>query len=253
MVLLGKVFLSFLVVFLLAALVFPVLAVQYNPGVSQGQLVRYGNFVGGGAGYESFNDYNFLNLQVAGVSGNSVTLLSTGEFKNGTALPGNGTIDVWNVETGTDNGVPSTQGPIIAANLNQADAIPPPDTYSVNQTVDRTYLGTARSVNILNVTISTPDYNSTLNYVYDKASGMLLESSSTTVTQAQPEPVTSTYSYSIIATNIFGSGPSPSVPEFSIQLVAIAFLLVPVLVASVIILRKKLGSAKPLFFTLIVH
>ena len=152
-----------------------------------------------------------------------------------------GTTDVWNVETGTDNGTPSTQGPIIATNLNQGDAIPPPNTYSVNQTADRTYLSTTRSVNILNVTVSTPDYNSTLNYVYDKISGMLLESTSTTTTQAQPQPITSTYSYSIIETNVFGStSPSPTVPEFSTTILALAILVITILtVASIFILKKN--------------
>jgi hypothetical protein len=223
---------------ILLALALPVFAVQYNPGVASGQYVKYGNFAGSGPGYEAFNDYGFLNLQVVSVSGNSVILLSTGQFKNGTALPGNDTTDVWNIETGTDNGTPSTQGPIIAAHLNQGDAIPPPNTYSVNQTLDRTYLGTTRSVNILNVAVSTPDYNSTLNYVYDKLSGMLLESTSTTITQAQPQPITSTYSYSIVGTNIFGStSPSPTVPEFSITTLAI--LVMAVLVVSFVLVLKR--------------
>jgi len=228
-------------VVILVALVLPVFAIQYSPGVSTGQYVKYGNFAGSGPGYETFNDYGFLNLQVESVSGNTVTLLSTGQFKNGTALPGNGTTDVWNVETGTDNGTPSTQGPIIATNLNQGDAIPPPNTYSVNQTADRTYLSTTRSVNILNVTVSTPDYNSTLSYVYDKISGMLLESTSTTTTQAQPQPITSTYSYSIIETNVFGStSPSPTVPEFSTTILALAILVITILtVASIFILKKN--------------
>jgi hypothetical protein len=226
---------------ILVALVLPVFAIQYSLGVTSGQYVKYGNFAGSGPGYEAFNDYGFLNLQVVSVSGNAVTLLSTGQFKNGTALPGNNTVDIWNIETGTDNGTPSTQGPIIAANLNQGDAIPPPNTYSVNQTVDGTYLGATRSVNILNVTISTSDYNSTLNYVYDKASGMLLESSSTTVTQAQPQPITSTYSYSITATNIFSStSPSPTVPEFSTQITAVTIALIAVITTGLIIMRRKL-------------
>ncbi len=192
-------------VVILIASVLPVFAIQYTPGVIAGQYLKYGNFAGSGPGFEAFNDYGFLNLQVLSVSGKEVTLLSTSQFKNGTALPGNNTTDVWNIETGTDNGTPNTQGKIIAANLNQGDAIPPPNTYSVNETVDRTYLGTTRSVNILNVTIFTSDYNTTTNYVYDKLSGMLLESSSTTSTQAQPQPIISTYSYSLVQTNIFGS------------------------------------------------
>ena len=230
-----------LVIVILVALVLPVFAIQYSPGITSGQYVKYGNFAGSGPGYEAFNDYAFLNLQVVSVSGNTVTLLSTGQFKNGTALPGNGTTDVWNIETGTDNGTPNTQGPIIAANLNQGNAIPPPNTYSVNQTADRTYLGINRSVNILNVTISTPDYKSTLNYVYDKVSGMLLESTSTTITQAQPQPITSTYSYIIVETNIFGStSPSPTVPELNPTTLALAILVATIFTVSfVFVLRRK--------------
>jgi hypothetical protein len=66
---------------ILVALALPVFAVQYNPGVTAGQYVKYGNFVGSGPGYESFSDYGFLNLQVVSVSGNTVTLLSTGNSK----------------------------------------------------------------------------------------------------------------------------------------------------------------------------
>jgi hypothetical protein len=225
---------------ILVALVLPVFAIQYSPGVTSGQYVKYGNFAGSGPGYEAFNDYGYLNLQVESVSANSVTLLSTGQFKNGTALPGNGTTDVWNIETGTDNGTPSTQGPIIAANLNQGVAIPPPNTYSVNQTEDRTYLSTTRSVNILNVTVSTPDYNSTLNYVYDKLSGMLLESMATTTTQASPQPITSTYSYSIVETNIFSStSPSPTVPEFNSPILAFLAVAVSIIMISAIVIFQK--------------
>ena len=213
---------------LLLVSVAPVFAIQYSSGVTTGQYVHYGNFFGSGVGYESFNDYGFLNYQVTSVSGNTVTFLSTGEYKNGTVLPGNGTKDVWDLTLGTKNGVPTTQGYVIAANLDQGDAIPPPDTYFVNQTVDRTYLGTSRSVNILNLIVLTSDYNTTINYVYDQQSGMLLESSSTTVTQAQPQVITSMFSYSIIATNIFGSTPSPTVPELSPQILLFAVAMITV-------------------------
>jgi hypothetical protein len=229
----------FVLVFL-SALVLPVFAVFYNPGVTIGQYIKYGNFSGNGHGFEVFNDYGFLKLQVTSVVGKDVTLLSTGQFKNGTALPGNGTTLVWNIETGTEEGTPSTQGPIIAANLNQGDSIPPPDTYSLNQSKSQTYLGSNRVVNILDVEINTSDYNSTLTYVYDKLSGMLLESFTQTTTQSQPQPVTSSYSYSIIETNIFGStsNPSPSVPEFPIFMLGVV-VVVLIVVALVLILIKR--------------
>jgi hypothetical protein len=218
-----------LVFFLLVAVAAPVLAVTYTPGVTVGQYVKYGNFVGSGPGLEDFSNIDSQTLQVTSVAGTQVTLLSTGKYKNGTATQGNGTVSVWDVSAGTDNGIPTTQGPIIAANLNAGDPIPPLGTYSVNSTENRQYLGFTRSVNILSVSISTPDYNSTLNYVYDKASGMFLEAQSQTTTQSDPEPVTSQYSYSITETNIFSSTPTPT-PTGTSPIIPIEYLMILVVV-----------------------
>jgi hypothetical protein len=223
---------------LLSSLTLPVFAVDYNPGVTVGQNVKYGNFIGIGQGFEAFNDFSFLQLQVTGVSGEEVTLLSTGQFKNGTALPGNGATSVWNLVLGTEDGAPSTLGPIIAANLNKGDSIPPPNTYTVNQSESRTYLGYSRTVNIINVEISTSDYNSTLTYVYDKLSGMLLESSVQTITQSEPQPVTSSYSYSVIETNIFNSSTTPLNPPTQYIIFAVVLLFVVIAIA-IIFLRKR--------------
>lgn len=236
-----KLFTVILITALSAAFILPVLAQTYNPGVTAGQYIKYGNFVGVGPGAEAFNDFAFLKLQVTDVSGKAVTLLSTSQYKNGTAISGNGTTSVWNIETGTEDGVPSTQGPIIAANINRGDPIPPPNTYSVNRTESRTYLGISRTVNILDASLSTPDYNATLTYVYDKASGMLLESTTQTTTQADPQSVTTTISYSVIETNIFGSSsnPSPSVPEFPILVVGVFFIIVLISVVTLILVKKK--------------
>ena len=230
---------------ILSALALPVFAVTYNPGVNVGQYVKYGNFTGIGQGFETFNDYSFLQLQVTSVSDNEVTLLSTGQLKNGTTLPGNGTTTIWNIETGTADGIPTTQGPIIAANLNQGDAIPPPDTYSVNQTETRTYLGYDRIVNVLNVEINTSDYNSTLTYVYDKLSGMILESSTQILTQSEPTPVISNYSYNIIETNIFNATTTP-VNFQLLQTLVFAVVVIFVIVAIVILLlRKRKSKSNP--------
>ncbi len=236
-----KLFTTLLTAALLMAFLLPVLALTYNPGVTEGQYIKYGNFVGVGQGAEAFNDYAFLNLQVTDVSGKEVTLLSTSQYKNGTAIAGNGTTSVWNVETGTEDGLTSTQGPIIAADLNQGDAIPPPNTYFVNRTESRTYLGVSRTVNILDASLSTPDYNATLSYVYDKASGMLLESTTQTVTQADPQPITTTISYSVIETNIFSStsNPSPSIPELSFADVGAVIIVVMGVTLSLIIIKRK--------------
>ena len=235
-----KLLTAILAITLMLSIVLPVLAVAYNPGVTAGQYVKYGNFVGVGPGAESFNEYAWLKLQVMDVSGKEVTFLSTSQFKNGTAISGNGTISVWNVEVGTEDGVPSTQGPIIAVSLNQGDQIPPSNTYSVNRTETRVYLGNSRTVNILDASISTPDYNTTLNYVYDKSSGMLLESTTQTVTQDDSSPVTTAISYNIIDTNIFEAtpSPSPSIPELPIAIISIIVLLGAV-TAAVFLVKTK--------------
>ena len=227
------------VILLLGALAFPVFALEYNPGIKVGQYIKYGNFVGIGPGVESFNDYSWSKLEVTDVSGKEITLLSTGQFKDGTAIPGNGATEVWNIETGTQNGFPSTQGPIIAANLNQGDAIPPANTYLVNGTANRVYLGVSRSVNILETAVSTPDYSTSLTYIYDKASGILLESSVET-TQNQPQ-TTSQYSYSIIETNIFASTPKNPILDLSTVYLVIVIAVI-VLVFAVIVLVSNRGK-----------
>ena len=226
------------VIVLIGALAFPVFALEYNPGVKAGQYVKYGNFVGTGTGLESFNDYSWSKLEVTDVSGKEITLLSTGQFKDGTAIPGNGTTEVWNIETGTQNGVPSTQGPIIAANLNQGDAIPPANTYMVNRTENRVYLGVSRSVNILETTVETPDYNTSLTYVYDRSSGILLESTGETI-QNQPQPLTSKYSYSITETNLFGQTPSIGLPLVFVIAVIAAIAVIVIAVGLVLSRRTR--------------
>jgi hypothetical protein len=226
---------------LLLGFILPVFATNYDPGIVEGQYVKYGNFIGNGPGAEAFNDYNWLILQVTDVSGKSVTLLSNSQYRNGTAIPGNGSIAVWNIETGTENGFPRTQGPIIATNLNQGDPIPPSNTYAINRTENRKYLDSNREVNILDVSFSTPDYDTTLFYVYDKVTGILLESTTQTTTQAQPQPIITTISYSIIETNIFSSTPTPSlnIPEFFFQAIAVILVVVLLIAVSLIIIRKK--------------
>ncbi len=238
-------FFIFFAVTLTTAFAVPVFATTYSPGVSVGQYAKYGNFVGDGPGAEAFNNYDWLKLQVTGVTENTVTLFSTGQFKDGTPTPGNGSTTVWNVETGTEDGTPRPQGPIIAANLNQGDAIPPPNTYTVNRTESRVYLGISRTADILEVSFSTSGYNSSLTYVYDRASGILLESTTQTTTQAEPAPVTTVVSYSVVETNIFGSSPtlSPTIPEFPLQTACVALLTVLIIAVSAIVFLKKRKQA----------
>jgi hypothetical protein len=206
----------------------PALAVEYNPGVSVGQWMKYGNYVVTTPG-GSVVSPDWSMIEVIGVSGKEVTLRITGEYMNGTAIPPSEL--TCNIESGITGG---HQRYIIAANLSQGDKIlnvPVSDT--INRTEIRTILGTNRSVNILNFTSSFPGQNMKIAYIYDQVSGMHLgmEMEMTIIEPA----VTYTNSYSIIDTNIFDVEP---IPEFSSWIIP-ALLMTAAIPLAVKIQRRK--------------
>ena len=138
-------------VLLIAAFVAPVWAAEYNPGVSVGQWIKYGNYVVTTPA-EAITSPDWAMMEVIGISGKEATLRITGAFMNGAAIPSSQVI--CNIEAGRIN---EWQRYSIAANLNQGDKIlnlGVSDT--INKTETRTILGTSRSVNILNFTNSYP-------------------------------------------------------------------------------------------------
>jgi hypothetical protein len=211
---------------LIVAFVAPVWAAEYNPGVSVGQWVKYGDYVVTTPAEASTNP-DWSMIEVVGVSGKEVTLRITGAYKNGTTIPASQL--TCNIETGMTGGF---QRYIIAANLNQGDKIlnlAVSDT--INKTETRKYLSASRSVNILNFTSSSPSQTSKVTYIYDKASGMQLGMEmETTITGT----ATYTNSYSIIDTNIFDCQP---IPEFPSWIILPLFMIATLL--AVIIQRRK--------------
>jgi len=208
-------------VLLIVAFVAPVWAAEYNPGVSVGQWVKYGNYVVTTPA-ETVISPDWGMIEVVGVSGKEVTLRTTGAYMNGTAIPSEeGTC---NIETGIING---HQRYILAANLNQGDKILNlAGSDIINKTETRTILGASRSVNILNFTYSAAGQDMTFTYIYDKASGMNLEFEMKI--KIIEQAVTYTNSYRIIDSNIFDCEP---IPEFSSgTLLAILLLVVAVIV-----------------------
>jgi hypothetical protein len=180
----------------MATFVAPVSAVDYNPGVSVGQWVKYGDYVVTTPA-ETVISPDWSMMEVIVVSGKEVTLRITGAYMNGTAIPASEV--VCNIESGMTGGF---QRYIIAANLNEGDKILNLATSdTINTTETRTILGASRSINILNFTYSAAGQDMTFTYIYDKASGMNLgfEMKINIIEQA----VTYTNSYSIIDTNIF--------------------------------------------------
>jgi hypothetical protein len=220
---------------LLMGVAVPVLAVDYNPGVSVGQWAEYGNYVLD----DEETDINMTKVAVMAVSGKEVTLSEYTGYMDGT----DEIVDkVYDVEAGTVDGEAATFPGvvIIAANLNEGDALPPVDLgYTVNTTETRTYLGVSRSVNIVSYTFVGEGYTISETFVYDKASGMQLELEGETLV----EGVTQTYSHSITDTNIFEAPtptptPSEGVPVEYIYVGVIVVVIVIVVIA-VVVLKKK--------------
>jgi len=227
---------SLICILLTVTFVAPVLAVDYNPGVSVGQWIKYGNYVVTTPA-ETVISPDWAMLEVIGVSGKEVTLRATGAYMNGTAMPAYEMI--CNIETyRISEGVVAYQTYLLAANLNQGDkTLNVADAPTINKTETRTILGTSRSVNILNFTNSYPGQALKSIIIYDKASGMSLGMEMEIIIIEQA--VTYTNSYSIIDTNIFEVEPIPEFPSWSL----IVILLVSV-AALGIVYRRKLQIQK---------
>jgi hypothetical protein len=152
-----------------------VLAVDYNPGVSPGY-------------YVNFDDSS--RIEVTAVSGKTITYYNRDHI-----------LCVYDLETGMTNGTQYYISHIIAANLYEGDAIPPASqTLKVEKTETRTFLGQSRSVNIVN---STTMFGNYMYRVYDRATGMMLES------QTEGHTVTA------IQTNIFTAATPSSTPTLT--------------------------------------
>lgn len=195
---------------LFMAFIVPVLGVDYNPGVTAGQYVKYGNFDFTGSGTGEIQ-VDWMKAEVAAVSGKEVSIRSSGQLKNGTAISGSGDISMYNIETGKLNGTREyVFYIIIAGSLSEGDAVPPLSLgFVVNKTETRTYLGVSRSVNVFEGTSFFANIFNNRTLVYDKVSGMMLENHNE-ITQNYTMPIIKT-SYSVIETNIFAS----EIPEFS--------------------------------------
>ena len=196
---------SLLIVILSLAFAIPVFSTDYHVGAEVGDYVTYGNFVGYGLA-QAYSEYAWVKNEVTSVSGNDVTLLSTGLLKDGKSVPENNHSYVWNVATGQKNGSDSLVTPIIASNLNQGDLIPP-GVYVVNRTENRVFLGVTRTVNINEILSMETSYSESKTFVYDKITGLLLEA----VEQLNGVSIDPRgFAFTIIDTNIFTPLSPPS-------------------------------------------
>jgi len=220
---------------LLVTFVASVLAVEYNPGVSVGQYVKYSNYLG----INLRTEVDWEKNEVVAVSGKEVTLLTTGQWKNGTAIPNLG-ITIHNLETGATNETHSDLKSIIAANLNEGDAVPP-GTFAVNKTEIRTYVGVSRVVNILIEETSSDFATARITVAYDKASGMALEWEQWWTEHATG--IQKAIYYSVTDTNIFeASHPAAAIPVEAFYALGAVVVAIPVTTA--VVLRKRKPETK---------
>jgi hypothetical protein len=214
---------------LLLALLSPVLAVNYVPGVKEGDYVFFGNFVG----VNLDDDYDWEKFEVVSVTGKEVTLYASGQLVDGTPIANTGWT-VYNVETGVDNETHSFLPNVIASNLNQGDVVPSPEqTLIINKTEIRTYMGVSRTVNLLSFE-ETNEYRYSM--VYDKESGMVLEIANMFYTPVGQ--VGKAISYNVVDTNIFS--PQPPQSGFSPYLyLTFAVASIAVAATGVVVFKKR--------------
>ncbi len=210
----------------------PAFAQGYIPGVVKGQYVKYGNFQGLGSGFESYVNNDWWKYEVTDVNDTVVTMLLTGQYKNGTAILGNGDYWVFNLEyVGVANNTGISYSPIIARNLVKNYPTTPYGTDAVNDTITSTYIGIGRTVNVLNYTKTTENSTDTLTYFYDRESGMLMEVYGKSVA-TQPSAVTKEFSFSVIDTNIFGLfAPILGIPALYFYIIVVALVIAVVAIA----------------------
>ena len=203
----------------------------FLPGFKAGDWVKYGDFSGSWTSnipgdqntVESYQDTYWLIDRILNVSGSNVTVGSSVAFANTTrmrdyALSGD-------ISTGNGNLTSfCLVSCLLAGNLRSGDPVfnplGLPTAPTINQTVDRIYLGVHRRVNILNI-ISTsfePNNGNYSNYslvgIYDQASGVLLEFFYTSSLSYQNYTRIASAHFRITETNLWNA---TRLPDFSIR------------------------------------
>jgi hypothetical protein len=190
--------------------------------------------------YEEIAEREWLLLSVVAVSGTNVTGQVTMHYKNGTETVFDGFIDV---DTGTDVNMTFMA---ISANLNENDVLYTSEDYSeylINATVMREYPDSTRFTNHVNTTSSfnytmPPDievyYSMSMNFYWDKATGILVEQSFEWVYQTEENFTEISMVTSITESNVW------VIPEFPSFLIPPLFMTATLL--TVIVFKRKLIS-----------
>jgi len=245
------VLLTLVLALLLSAMVVTSSAQPRTAGVSVGDRFEFGDVtvtwssndpnaskVWYGMDLEWYNQTEWMSGEVTQVSGTNVTMQSVLHFKNGTEEISGGWIDV-----DTGEGVNATLM-LISADLNENDAIYASGNYStwlINETTTRTYPGGVRETNHINFTYAynytippdtSIDYFYSMNFYWDRATGMMVEDSFEMRNQTGEYLTAWSMDFKITESNVW------VVPEFP-RLTSIVLILV-VLTTAIVIYKRRL-------------
>jgi hypothetical protein len=199
--------------FLVLALVMAASAQPRTVGVSVGNTWRYST----AADWSStdptakpppdvveYNDTEWLQVTVTGVSGTNISAQMTAHFKNSTEESESGWIDI---DTGNNENMTYM---IISANLTVGDPIYTVSlaNWLLNETVQRTYLNGLRETNHVNTTSSTAVQYLASNLYWDKETGIFVELSTQNIFQVSNYTTSWSMGLQIISSNIW------VIPEF---------------------------------------
>ena len=150
---------------------------NYLPGVKTGDSVTYGQFsFNGTSPYPVFpENLSSIKLTIQGVNAqtNNVNASLLYMYKNGTQ-------STQNLSGNTVNGQGNLFPYLVAGNLTAGDLLfnsPFGFNYAFNETVERVYAGALRSVNLLNLTLTSPGQSSLVQFYWDAQTGFLLDAS----------------------------------------------------------------------------
>lgn len=235
-----------LLVFLSSSIVESTRALFLTPGVGPADTFEYDvsaywsssdEYASIPTGLVEYNQTETVEVRISSVSGSNISTFTAFYYKNDTQWGDYGLVDV-------DTGI--GYGPfvaIIAGNLNAGEVIHPlvVDNIVVNETVLKAYESGTRETNriLIEYTNATTGITSRFDRLFDKETGILVESHETT-TSTNPQTMTSV-SWDIKSSNVW------VIPEFPSALILPLFMITTIIV--IIAYKKKFaGIAKPMIF-----
>jgi len=194
---------------------------------------------------EPFNQTEWMQCTISGITGTNVSAQLTQHFKNGTDLTRPGWLDI---DTGEGSNETTTTADmpmlLISPNLETNDTLYTTGDFAsfrINETITRYYPGGPRDTNHLNLTYEvvyvnggTMTLRQTSNYYWDKTTGVLVEMSMQVTNQTNQYLTTWALFTNITDSNIW------TIPEHTPLTILATLLALTTITATLAITYKKL-------------